>query len=153
MPLYKSDIKKNLGLSQFEIISYLKREGLISIEDSNNFSFKDIKLDNLYLIHYKKKTFWKYESKEYLMNLNIRKKLDIRMKTCFVEHDNLPFIKGKEYIIYIKKLTRKTMLFESILGEFLTKIIVSRKLIQQGSTYIMIMNEKHNSLEKICKNN
>lgn len=45
MPLYKSDIKKNLGLSQFEIISYLKREGLISIEDSNNFSFKDIKLD------------------------------------------------------------------------------------------------------------
>lgn len=146
MPLRNSEVRELTGLTSNKLAKCLEQKGLISFKDSNDFFFNDASSDRKYLLHNfldSKRTFWKYEAREYLIHISkecreiINKQ--IKIKTSWVQVENLPFVRGKEYIIFIKNIGKRTMLFESELGIFRTQNLGGNR-IQEDKKYIMIMN-------------
>ncbi|MBL0707654.1 MAG: hypothetical protein JJW00_01225 [Sulfurimonas sp.] len=155
MALKKSQVKELTGLTGQEILLYLLKKELIIIKDKYNFIFKNEIDNDTYLLkvysHGTQKTLWKHEAREFLISIvkECRELLQLKMKTSYVLPVNLPFIRGKKYIIHVQKCTTKTMLMETELGVFHTFKLGKRGLIQEGHRYTMVMNEKNTILEEI----
>ena len=146
MPLRNAEILELTGLSSHNIGKCLQQKGLMSYKNRHDFFFYDASSDRKYLLHSfldSKRTFWKYEAREYLIHISkdCREILNkqIKIKTSWVQAEDLPFVKGKEYIIFIKNIGKRTMLFESELGIFRTQNLGGNR-IQENKKYIMIMN-------------
>ena len=136
MSLHKDKLKKLTSLTAKEIVLCLLKKELIVLDNTQytHFYFHDKKMNDLYLLQSKKRTLWKNEAEEYLLNIcqECRKLLAIKMKTSFVRTADLPFIREQEYHISVEKTTTKTMLFNSSLGKFLSFKIGHRSKIKEG---------------------
>jgi len=155
MALKNNDVKRITGLRNDQIVRYLYNEGIISKESKGCFKFNDNTMDENFLVHTirddEKVTLWKYEAEKYLINISEKCRIQFYpdIATSLVLASSLPFTRGEKYLVKIKKMGKRYMLIESDLGLFLTNILVNRKLLEVGKTYIMIMGETKTKMQEI----
>jgi len=155
--LTNRDIQKLTRVKNYQILRFLEVNGIIYRKSKKKFTFLNKELDNKLLFHTIKRreeiTLWKYEAKDYLLDISLKckKKFYKNIRTSLVLAPDLPFIRNEKYLIKIKNIGTKYMLIDSSMGEFLTTTLVNKKYLTEGKTYIMIMGESTTYMEEVKK--
>ena len=102
MALNKSQLKKLIGLTPYELITCLLDKQLIIVKNEYNFVFKNEIYNDKYLIKIysssKIRTLWKHKATDFLLAISreCKKNGIINIKPSFMSINDLPFIRDRK---------------------------------------------------------